>query len=131
LWQRTQQTQPQLMTIVFRNDKSLIVGDKLVAESSSGDQTSLRLKIEPLREILHYHSNGISLAYIASHKSFISNYNELLDLMKDENRLKDKDFENLKEKIIISDMIGLRQKMLSDTFNLIRPQALEAIAEDS
>ena len=40
LWQRTQQTnyltntQPQLMTVVFRNDKSLIVGDKLIVRST-------------------------------------------------------------------------------------------------
>jgi CRISPR-associated protein Cst2 len=63
LWQRTQQTnyltntQPQLMTVVFRNDKSLIVGDKLIFDQKSN------LKVESLREIMHYHSDKISLAY--------------------------------------------------------------------
>jgi CRISPR-associated protein Cst2 len=39
LWQRTQQTnyltntQPQLMTVIFREDKSLIVGDKLSVDT--------------------------------------------------------------------------------------------------
>lgn len=116
LWQRTQQTnyltntQPQLMTVVFRNDKSPIVGDKLLVDRQS------KLKVEPLKEIMHYHIDKISLAYIASHKSFISNYEDLFGLANDA---------PLKEKVFVSDMIELKQKLLSDTFNLIRPQTTE------
>jgi CRISPR-associated protein Cst2 len=122
LWQRTQQTnyltntQPQLMTVVFRNDKSLIVGDKLVVDQQSN------LKVESLREIMHYHSDKISLAYVASHKSFISNYDDLQSLM---------NYEPLRGKVFVSDMIELKQKLLSDTFNLIRPHnAEEAVAKE-
>lgn len=113
LWQRTQQTnyltntQPQLMTVVFRNDKSLIVGDKLQIQVV--DQQS-KLKVDPLREILRYHSNKISLAFIASHKSFISNYDELEGLGNDE---------DLRRKVFVSDMIELKQKLLSDEFKFI------------
>jgi CRISPR-associated protein Cst2 len=116
LWQRTQQTnyltntQPQLMTVVFRNDKSLVIGDKLLVDRQS------KLELEPLKEIMHYHIDKISLAYIASHKSFISNYKGLSGLANDT---------PLKEKVFVSDMIQLKQKLLSDKFNLMRPQTTE------
>jgi CRISPR-associated protein Cst2 len=112
LWQRTQQTnyltntQPQLMTVVFRNDKSLIVGDKLTVDQQ------YKLNIEPLREILQYHGDRVALAYVASHKSFISNYIELQDLINDE---------DLKGRVFVSDMIQLKQKLLSDEFKFITP----------
>ena len=74
LWQRTQQAnnltnpQPDLITIIFRKDKSLTMGDKLRID------TQYNLDIPALMEALEYHKNEISLAYVASHESFLNNY---------------------------------------------------------
>jgi CRISPR-associated protein Cas7/Cst2/DevR subtype I-B len=120
LWQRTQQTnyltntQPQLMTVVFRNDKSLIVGDKLKVDQQSN------LKVEPLMEIMRYHGDKISLAYVACHKSFINNYDALKGLKDELQGLKDDG--PLSGKVFVSDMVELKQKLLSDKFNIIRQQ---------
>jgi CRISPR-associated protein Cst2 len=108
-WQRTQQsnyltnTQPELMTVIFRNDKSLVVGNKLRMDKD------YNVDIDALEEILKFHRNEISLAYIASHKSFTKNFNDLMGL----------DGE-LAGKLFVSDMITLKEKLLSDEFKLIR-----------
>ncbi len=110
LWQRTQQsnyltnTQPQIMTIIFRKDKSLVVGNKLLIDNKH------ELMIDPLEEILHYHSDRISLGYIASHKSFIKNYDDVAK------RLNGK----LDNKIIVSDLKKLKDKIMSPNFKFIR-----------
>ncbi len=114
LWQRTQQsnyltnTQPQVMTVIFRKDKSLIVGDKLRINEKYD------LEIDPLIEILKYHKDKIVLAYIAAHKSFIKNF----DTVKKE--LEKLNEEYLSDKFFISDMIELKDKLLSDNFAFIR-----------
>jgi CRISPR-associated protein Cst2 len=109
LWQRTQQTnyltntQPDLMTVIFREDKSLIIGDKLSIDSK------YNVKIDSLREILKYHKPKITLGYIASHKSFATNYDKLMELNGE-----------LDDKIFVSDLITLKEKLLSDEFKMIR-----------
>jgi CRISPR-associated protein Cst2 len=109
LWQRTQQTnyltntQPDLMTITFREDKSLVVGDKLSIDKQYG------VDIDALQEVLEYHKEKISLAYVASHKSFATNYDELMKLN-----------EKLGGKLFTSDLITLKQKLLSSEFRMIR-----------
>jgi CRISPR-associated protein Cst2 len=109
LWQRTQQTnyltntQPDLMTVTFREDKALVVGDKL-----SIDKEYI-VDIEALEEILEYHKDKISLAYIASHKSFAKNHNKLIELNG-----------KLDGKLFSSDLITLKQKLLSSEFKIIR-----------
>jgi len=110
LWQRTQQsnyltnTQPQIMTIIFRKDKSLVVGNKLLINNK------YELMIDPLEEILQYHRDRISLGYIASHKSFIRNYEDL------KGRLDGK----LENKIFVSDLNELKDKIMSPDFKFIR-----------
>jgi CRISPR-associated protein Cst2 len=109
LWQRTQQTnyltntQPDLMTVTFREDKALIVGDKLSIDKH------YNVDIEALEEILEYHKGKISLSYIASHKSFATNYNKLIGLNG-----------KLDGKLFASDLITLKQKLLSSEFKMIR-----------
>lgn len=109
LWQRTQQTnyltntQPDLMAVVFRDDKALVVGDKLSVDRERN------VKIDALEEILQYHEQKISLAYIASHKSFARNYDELIKLNG-----------KLDGKLFASDLIRLKQKLLSSEFKMIR-----------
>jgi CRISPR-associated protein Cst2 len=109
LWQRTQQTnyltntQPDLMTVVFRDDKALVVGDKLSIDNERN------VKIDALEEILQYHEQKISLAYVASHKSFVRNYDELIKLNG-----------KLDGKLFASDLITLKQKLLSNEFKMIR-----------
>jgi CRISPR-associated protein Cst2 len=108
-WQRTQQTnyltntQPELMTVIFRKDKSLVVGNKLKIDEG------YNLDIEALEEIMEFHKNEISLAYIGSHKSFITNYENLLGLNG-----------KLDGRLFVSDMITLKDKLLSNQFKLIR-----------
>ncbi|WP_148686728.1 type I-B CRISPR-associated protein Cas7/Cst2/DevR [Candidatus Nitrosocosmicus hydrocola] len=114
LWLRTQQTNylttshPDMIVAIFRNDRSLMVGNKLAVEED------YRVKIEPLKEILRYHRDRISLVYIASFRSFISNFNELEALEKSE------DLKDLHGKIFVSDMATLKDKLLSQDFKLIR-----------
>ena len=109
LWQRTQQTnyltntQPDLMTVTFREDKSLVVGDKLSIDKQ------YNVDIKALEEILQYHKQEITLAYIASHKSFVKNYDNLIDLNG-----------KLDGKLFTSDLITLKQKLLSSEFKMIR-----------
>jgi CRISPR-associated protein Cst2 len=110
LWQRTQQsnyftnTQPQLMTIMFRKDKSPIIGNKLKIDEH------YMLDIDALEEIINYHSERISLGYIASHKSFIKNFDELKKRLHNQ----------LDNRIIVSDLNELKNKILSSEFNFIR-----------
>ncbi len=109
IWQRTQQTnyltnpQPEVMTVIFRNDKSLTVGNKLAIT------TNYELEIDALKEILYYHDDKIILAYLAAHKSFIKNFDKLEELNG-----------SLDGKIIVSDLNILKEKLLSDQFNFIR-----------
>jgi CRISPR-associated protein Cst2 len=108
-WQRTQQanyltnTQPELMTVIFRKDKSLVVGNKLRIDPQ------YHVDVNALQEILEFHKNEISLAYIGSHKSFLNNFNILAELNG-----------KLDGKLFVSDMITLKEKLLSDEFKLIR-----------
>ena len=112
LWHRTQQsnyltnTQPELLTVIFRSDKSPIIGDKL----RINDQ--YEVEIEPLKEILTYHQDKISLAYIGAHKSFIKNFDKLETLTDDPNFLKDK--------LFVSNLTTIKEKFLSKEFDLIR-----------
>ena len=109
LWLRTQQanyltnTQPDLVALVFREDKSLIVGNKLSIDNK------YNVDIEALKEALRYHENKISLAYVASHRSFIKNFDDLKSLNG-----------QLDNKVFVSDLITLKEKLLSDEFKLIR-----------
>jgi CRISPR/Cas system-associated protein Cas7 (RAMP superfamily) len=109
LWQRTQQTnyltntQPEMMTIILRKDKSPVVGSKLSIDDK------YNVKIDDLEEILEYHKDKISLSYIGSHKSFAKNFDKLLSLNG-----------KLDGKLFVSDMITLKAKLLSDEFKLIR-----------
>lgn len=110
LWQRTQQsnyltnTQPQLLTIMFRRDKSPVIGNKLSINNKR------YLDIESLDEIIDYHADRISLGYIASHKSFINNFDDL------KARLHNK----LNNRIIVSDLNELKNKLMSTEFVFIR-----------
>jgi CRISPR-associated protein Cst2 len=109
LWLRTQQanyltnTQPDLVAIVFREDKSLVVGNKLSIDRE------YNIDLEALKEALEYNRDKISLAYVASHKSFVKNFEELISLNG-----------HLDNRIFVSDLITLKEKLLSDEFNLIR-----------
>lgn len=109
LWLRTQQTnyltntQPDLVAIIFREDKSLVVGNKLSIDKQ------YNIDLETLKEAIGYHHNKISLAYVASHKSFIKNFEELMSLNG-----------QLENKVFVSDLITLKEKLLSDEFKLIR-----------
>jgi CRISPR-associated protein Cst2 len=109
LWQRTQQTnyltntQPDLIVVTFREDKSLVVGDKLSIDNK------YILNISALKEILQYHKEKISLAYVASHESFLKNYEELMKLNGE-----------LDGKLFASNLIILKQKLLSNEFKVIR-----------
>jgi CRISPR-associated protein Cst2 len=109
LWLRTQQTnyltntQPDLVAIVFREDKSLVIGNKLSIDKQ------FNVDMEALKEALGYHQKRISLAYVASHKSFIKNFEELKSLNGE-----------LGGKLAVSDLITLKEKLLSDDFKLIR-----------
>jgi CRISPR-associated protein Cst2 len=109
LWLRTQQTnyltntQPDLVAIVFREDKSLVLGNKLSIDKQ------YNVDIEELKEALEYHHDRISLAYLASHKSFIKNFEELMSLNGE-----------LGGKLVVSDLITLKDKLLSPEFKLIR-----------
>jgi CRISPR-associated protein Cst2 len=114
LWHRTQQsnyltnTQPQLMTVFFRQDKSLVVGDKLKIDKD------YKLQIDPLIEILKYHKDKITLGYVAAHKSFITNYKTVLETLDELND------DKLNKKFYISDMTELKNKFLSNEFKFIR-----------
>ena len=109
LWQRTQQTnyltntQPDIMTVMFRQDKSLVIGDKLSVD------TGYNVNINNLEEMIRYHNNKISLGYIAAHKSFCKNYEALAEL--------NGSFDG---KLVVSDMVDLKDKLLSEDFKLIR-----------
>ncbi len=92
------------MTIIFRKDKSLVVGNKLLINNK------YELMIDPLEEILQYHRDRISLGYVASHKTFIKNYEDLKE------RLNGK----LDSKIIVSDLNDLKDKIMSPDFKFIR-----------
>ncbi len=110
LWQRTQQsnyftnTQPQLMTMMFRKDKSPIIGNKLIIDDHR------MLDIDALEEVINYHADRISLGYVASHKSFIKNFDELKKRLHNE----------LDNRIVVSDLNELKSKILSSEFNFIR-----------
>lgn len=109
LWQRTQQTnyltntQPDIMTVMFRQDKALIVGDRLSIDKK------YNINVGNLEEMLRYHSKKISLGYIGAHKSICKNYKRLDDLK-----------ESFDGKLFVSDMVELKDKLLSDEFKLIR-----------
>lgn len=109
LWQRTQQTnylintQPDVMTVMFRQDKSLVVGDRLLID------TNYNLNLQNLEEMLRYHGNKISLEYIAAHKSFCKNFEELAKLTG-----------SFDGKLAVSDLVDLKDKLLSEDFKLIR-----------
>jgi CRISPR/Cas system-associated protein Cas7 (RAMP superfamily) len=109
LWQRTQQpnylnnTQPDVMTVMFRQDKSLVIGDRLLID------TNYNLNIKNLQEMLRYQSSKISLGYIAAHKSFCKNYEELAGMTG-----------SLDGRFVVSDLVDLKDKLLSDDFKLIR-----------
>ena len=77
LWQRTQQTnsltntQPNVMVVTFRGEKSPVVGDKLRIDEN------YNLDISALTEAFSYHESGITLAYVAGDKSFLNNFEDL------------------------------------------------------
>jgi hypothetical protein len=58
---------------------------------------------------MEYHRDKISLAYVASHKSFIKNSDELMSLNG-----------ALDGRVFVSDLITLKEKLLSNDFELIR-----------
>jgi hypothetical protein len=91
------------MTVVFREDKSLVVGDKLSIDKQRN------VDVGALEEILQYHKNKITLGYIAYHKSFAKNYDKLIELNG-----------KLAGKLFTSDLITLKQKLLSNEFKMIR-----------
>jgi CRISPR-associated protein Cst2 len=109
LWLRTQQTnyltntQPDFVVIIFRQDKSLVIGNKLSIDKN------YNIEIEALKEALEYHRDKVSLAYVATHKSFIKNFDKLMSL--------NGQFDN---RVFVSDLITLKEKLLSEEFKLIR-----------
>jgi CRISPR-associated protein Cst2 len=109
LWQRTQQTnyltntQPSAMTVIFREDKSLVVGDRLSIDNK------YNIDVDALEEILQYHKDKISIAYVASHKFFANNFDKLMELNG-----------KLGGKLFATDMITLKEKLLSNDFKMIR-----------
>ena len=84
------------MTVIFRKEKSLVVGNKLKIDRD------YNLDLGALEEILQFHKNEICLGYVGSHKSFIKNFNDLSRLEK-----------NFDGKLFTSDMITLKDKLLS------------------
>ena len=78
LWSRVKQTNyltkmsPDILVLVFRDDKTLTVGDKLRIDES------YNLDIDALKEVLDYHKDGIKEVYIAGFGSFLNNWDELV-----------------------------------------------------
>ena len=87
----------------------MIVGDKLKINEK------YELELEPLIEVLRFHKDKISLAYIGAHKSFIRNFDEA----KEEFGKLDNDIFN--GRLFFSDLIHLKEKFLTnDDFKFIR-----------
>lgn len=74
LWSRVKQTNfltkisPEVAVIVFRDDKTLTVADKLRINEQ------YELDIDALKEVIDYHKDGIKEIYIAGFKSFVKNW---------------------------------------------------------
>ena len=111
LWQRVQQsnnltnTQPDLMTIIFRNDKSLAIGDKLRID------TQYNLNIDALVEALQYHKREISLAYVAANDTFLSNFDEMIALNAQA---------NVCNNLHASHLVELKRKILDNSFKFFK-----------
>ncbi len=78
LWSRVKQSNyltsisPQIIALVFRDDKTLTIGDKLRIDEN------YNLDIDSLIEAIDYHKNRIKEVYIGYSNSFIKNGDELV-----------------------------------------------------
>jgi len=93
---------PEVMVVVFRDDKTLTIADKLrlrIKEDGSGEYS---VDIDALKEAIEFHKNRIDKVWIGAFKSFINNMKEL---------------EGLKnEKVEVMDMSALKQKLMETKF---------------
>jgi CRISPR-associated protein Cst2 len=111
-WSRVKQSNylttlsPQLITMVFRDDKTLTIGDKLIIDQN------YRVNIDALVDAIRYHANRIKEIYIGYSPSFISNVDELTTIT---NRI---DVEELRNKITIMNIADLKNRILDNNFNI-------------
>ncbi|GIU72270.1 MAG: type I-B CRISPR-associated protein Cas7/Cst2/DevR [Candidatus Nitrosocaldaceae archaeon] len=111
LWSRVKQTNyltdisPQVITIVFRDDKTLTIGDKLRIDAN------YNLDIDALLEAIKRHKNRIKEFYIGYSRTFINNEEESKDAIKGLD-------EDIKAKVKVMDIVELKSEVLKNEFNL-------------
>jgi CRISPR-associated protein Cst2 len=105
LWSRVKQSNyltsisPQMIVLVFRDDKTLTIGDKLMIDEN------YNLNIDSLIETIDYHKNRIKEIYIGYSNSFIKNANKLIEKCQNHS-------------IEVIPIAELKNKVLSNEFRL-------------
>jgi len=110
LWSRVKQTNfltkisPEVVVIVFRDDKTLTIADKLRIDEN------YNLDIQALKEAIDYHKDAIKEVFIGGMKSFIRNWDAVVTRL---NR-------HLEGKVKVMDLTTLKDNLLSSGFKIYK-----------
>jgi CRISPR-associated protein Cst2 len=107
MWSRVKQSNflsklgPEVLVLVFRNDKTLTIADKLKIDKE------FNLDVKSLSEAIQYHQDKIVKVYVGYFASFLKNCEELKRLQTE-----------YPEKLEVMSLADLKSKVLSDDFKL-------------
>jgi len=105
LWSRVKQTNfltkisPEVIVFAFRDDKTLTIADKLRIDEN------YNLDVEALKEALDYHKDSLKEVYIGGMKSFVKNWDDVVEELNGylDGKIRVKDLPSLKDLVISND----------------------------